>query len=113
MHIYELLKELVVLYWLDGVIVISIVGGIFLLIKNDKQDIAYRCIYDLVVRAEHALGSGTGELKYTYVVSEIYTKLPISIRFFFSKKDIDSFIELAVESLKQYLMEEIDDKPNE
>ena len=108
MHIYELIKTLILTYGLDLLFIAALAAGIYYLIKNGKKDIAYSCIYDLVIRAENALGEGTGELKYTYVVSEIYTKLPMSIRFFFTKKDIDTYIELAVEKMKAYLETELE-----
>lgn len=64
-------------------------------------------ILGLVVRAEKALGSGTGELKYALVITWVYEKLPSIIRVLFTRKEIDLMIEDGVKTLKRYLENEI------
>ena len=69
MHIINLLKVFFLAYWLDVVIVVAFIGIMALLIKKGKQDVVKKIVYNLVVKAEATLGSGTGDLKYNMVVA--------------------------------------------
>jgi hypothetical protein len=73
------------------------------LVKIGKTDTVKKIVLSLVVQAEKALGSGTGELKYAFVVDALYSKLPAVIRLLYSKKEINQFIEDAVQELKKTL----------
>lgn len=84
------------------VVVITIIG-LLVLYKLGKKDIVKKIILALVVKAEKTLGSGTGELKYAMVIDAIYNKLPFIIRFLFTKKELDTFIEEAVSKMKELL----------
>lgn len=84
------------------VVVITIIG-LLVLYKLGKKDIVKKIILALVVKAEKTLGSGTGELKYAMVIDAIYNKLPFIIRFLFTKKELDTFIEEAVIKMKELL----------
>lgn len=89
--------------WLDYTIWIALIMGILYLYKIGKKDLVSKIILSLVVQAEKVLGSGTGELKYAYVIEKIYAVLPVSIRGLFSKKEIDNMIEGSVKKLKNML----------
>ena len=84
------------------VVVIAIVG-LMVLYKLGKKDTVKKIILALVVQAEKTLGSGTGELKYAMVIDAIYNKLPFILRFLFTKKEMDTFIEEAVVKMKEVL----------
>lgn len=66
-----------------------------------------KIIYSLVIQAEKALGSGTGEFKYALVTGWVYERLPLMLRAIVSEKEIDEMIEWAVEQMKRSL----DDSP--
>lgn len=84
------------------VVVIAIIG-LMVLYKLGKKDTVKKIVLALVVQAEKTLGSGTGELKYAMVIDAIYNKLPFILRFLFTKKELDTFIEEAVSKMKELL----------
>lgn len=89
---------------LGHIFLICVVVGILLfLYKSGKKDIVRQVVLGLVVKAEKALGSGTGELKYAWVVDELYRKMPALMQLLFTDKDIDNFIKEGVDKLKVYL----------
>lgn len=84
------------------VVVIAIIG-LLVLYKLGKKDTVKKIVLAMVVQAEKTLGSGTGELKYALVIDAIYNKLPFILRFSFTKKELDTFIEEAVSKMKELL----------
>jgi hypothetical protein len=60
----------------------------------------------LVIDAESKYGSGTGEIKYEYVIGKLYPLLPAGLKLFVSQKFIDKLIEGAVTYMKEHLGEE-------
>lgn len=85
------------------IVTILFVVGMLLLYKNNKKDIVRKILLSLVVQAEKALGSGTGELKYAWVVDNFYNRMPGIIKLLFTKKEIDTMIEQSVQKLKEVL----------
>lgn len=85
------------------IVVIIAIIGLLVLYKLGKKDTVKKIVLALVVQAEKTLGSGTGELKYAMVIDAIYNKLPFILRFLFTKKEIDMFIEEAVIKMKEVL----------
>jgi len=83
-------------------IILAIVILLFLY-KRGNIDLVRKIILSLVVKAEKALGSGTGELKYAMVVENIYHRLPIVLSILITKKELDCMIENAVDYMKEYL----------
>lgn len=83
--------------------ILVIIVGLTLLYKAGKKDLVKNIVLALVVQAEKGLGSGTGELKYAMVINNLYDKLPFILRFLYSKKEIDAFIEQSVQKLKEIL----------
>lgn len=71
--------------------------------KNGKKDFVKQVVLSLVVQAEKALGSGTGELKYAMVIEQLYIVLPLIVRLLITKKELDQMIENSVDYLKKYL----------
>lgn len=99
MHIINFLVTLFMAYWLDIVIVVAFVGLLVLLYRRGKKDLVKKIILQLVVKAEAALGSKTGELKF----NEVYVQLPLIIRLFYTKQELQDFIKEAVKWLETYL----------
>lgn len=81
-------------------IIITVVFSLVYLYRIGKRDTVKKIILALVIQAEQALGSGTGELKYAMVVERAYDVLPTLIRFLITKKELDNLIEEAVQYMK-------------
>lgn len=88
------------------------VGAAYLLVlfKNGKKKEIYSIVKALVDEAEVKFGSGTGALKYEYVVGKVYSVLPGYIKLFISDKLLDFWIETAVDELQEYLESKIEKK---
>lgn len=87
----------------DIIVIVVIIAGLIILYKKNRKDLVKKIILSLVVQAEKHLGSGTGELKYAYVIEKFYKYLPSVVRLLYSKKEIDTMIEEAVSKLKEML----------
>lgn len=90
------------------VVVLLFVIGLLFIYKRGKKDFVRKVVLSLVVQAEKALGSGTGELKYAMVVENVYKVLPYILRLLISKKELDNMIESSVQYLKEYLKKDKD-----
>lgn len=89
------------------VVLLFIIGLLFIYRKN-KKEFVRQVVLSLVVQAEKALGSGTGELKYAMVVENVYKVLPYILTLLISKKELDNMIESSVQYLKEYLKKDKD-----
>lgn len=96
------------LNWGSIITIIFVVVGLLYLYKNGKKEFVRQAVLSLVVQAEKALGSGTGELKYAMVVENIYKMLPGILTLLISKKELDNIIEDSVQHLKDYLEKDKD-----
>ena len=83
-------------------VIVFVVGCVFLVRKGYEGKVKEMLFY-LVCKAEELYGSGTGELKYSAVVTWVYEKLPPIMRLLFTTKQIDQYIEAAVLQMKEYL----------
>lgn len=83
-------------------VIVFVVGCVFLVRKGYESKVKEMLFY-LVCKAEELYGSGTGELKYSAVVTWIYEKLPPIVKLLFTTKQIDQYIEAAVLQMKEYL----------
>lgn len=63
----------------------------------------YDLAYELVKAAEIIFGSGTGPIKYAFVIDNFYGNLPRLIRLVLTKKEASILIENAVIALKKSL----------
>ena len=84
-------------------VVLFIVIGLLFLYKRGKKEFVRQAVLSLVVQAEKALGSGTGDLKYVMVVENVYKILPPILKLLISQNELDNMIEDAVQYLKEYL----------
>jgi len=80
-----------------------VLGVSLIMYKRGNQNTLKRMVLTLVIEAEKQLGDGTGELKYQQVVANLYYRMPIILRWLFTQKQIDGYIEDAVQYLKMYL----------
>lgn len=83
-------------------VIVFVVVCVFLLRKGYESKVKEMLFY-LVCKAEELYGSGTGELKYSAVVTWIYEQLPPIMKLLFTTKQIDQYIEAAVLQMKEYL----------
>ena len=90
-------------YWVDAIIILVAVVLLIVAYKAGHRNTVKKIILSLVVQAEKALGSGTGELKYAMVIEAVYNKLPTVMRFLFTPEEIDNMIEEGVDKLKEIL----------
>lgn len=95
--------EFIKLNLVSILVVLLIVIGLLFMYKRGKKDFVRQVVLSLVVQAEKALGSGTGELKYAMVVENVYKVLPLILTILISKKELDNLIENSVQYLKNYL----------
>ena len=89
-------------------VVLLFVIGLLFIYKRGKKEFVRQVVLSLVVQAEKALGSGTGELKYAMVVEELYKALPYILTILISKKELDNLIESSAQYLKEYLKKDKD-----
>lgn len=94
-------------HWVSIVIVIAAIVILAILYKMGHTEIVKKIVLSLVVQAEKALGSGTGELKYAMVIKVIYNELPKIITLLYTPKELDKMIEDGVTKLKEMLAEGI------
>lgn len=89
------------------IILISLLvaAAIYLVVlyKKGKSKEIYSIVKSLVDEAEIKFGSGTGSLKYEFVVGKLYAVLPGYIKLFVSDRLLDVWIEKAVDELQEYL----------
>ncbi len=88
---------------LNILIITTVLFSLVYLYSIGKRDTVKKIILSLVIQAEKALGSGTGDLKYAMVVDRAYSVLPTLIRFLITKKELDNLIEEAVQYMKMQL----------
>lgn len=94
-------------HWVSIAIVIAAIVILAILYKMGHTEIVKKIVLSLVVQAEKALGSGTGELKYAMVIKAIYNELPKIITLLYTPKELDKMIEDGVSKLKEMLAEGI------
>ena len=83
---------------------------LIVLFKRGKTKEIYSIVKALVDEAEIKFGSGTGALKYQYVVGKLYSVLPGYVKLFISDKLLDTWIEIAVNELQEHLEEKIEEE---
>lgn len=90
---------------------LALLGGcaayLTVLFKNGKKKEIYKIVKSLVDEAEVKFGSGTGKLKYDFVVGKIHAILPTYVKIFISDQLLDLWIETAVNELQEILNKKI------
>ena len=99
MMILEFLES----YGLDILIMAVAIVSVLYLYYNGKKDYLRKVVLNLVREAEDLLGRKTGELKYAYVVNEVYRRLPKILTVFITKEFLNNLIEDGVYKLKDYI----------
>lgn len=86
---------------------LALLGGcaayLTVLFKNGKKKQIFKIVKSLVDEAEFRFGSGTGKLKYDFVVGRLHSVLPGYVKLFISDELLDVWIETAVDELQEIL----------
>lgn len=99
----ELFFSWLALNWASVSLGMVFVVACLIALKNGyKQNVALACLF-LVTKAEEKFGSGTGDIKYSFVEEHLYKMLPQIVTFFFTANEIDDIIEKAVDDLQKFL----------
>ena len=85
----------------DSILAALIVIGVAIIgvIKQEKN-IVFKMLFSLVTEAEKQYGGGTGELKLSSVVAQIYEKLP-SLSRFIPVKTLEKWVNEGLEDAKK------------
>lgn len=85
----------------DSLLVIAVFVGliIFFAVKGKKK-IVYKMLYALVTEAEKIYGSGTGSVKFAYVVEKVYSYMPAILKVFITYNALCDMIEKALAEAK-------------
>lgn len=88
------------------VVLLAIVAVFVFLAVRGKKKIIFKMLYALVNEAEKQFGSGTGKLKFAYVVEKIYSLLPSFFKIFITYKTLEKWIEKVLAEAKEYWAEQ-------
>ena len=82
------------------------VKELVILCKKSKKKQVLQEINYLVAEAEKELGSKTGKYKKSKVIGALYDKFPLVLTIFFTRKEIEDFIDYYAAKLKIFLENE-------
>jgi hypothetical protein len=89
-----------------NVVAIGAFTGVLLaLLYNGQIDIVRQILLSLVIEAEKIYGSGTGKMKYNYVLGKTYSMIPGIVKLFVTQQKLDEMLEAAVDRLQVFLVE--------
>ena len=98
--------DFLVNHWAYIVIALLFMAIIVVLALRGKKQIIYKMLYALIDEAERQFGSGTGKLKFSYVLEKIYGALPSIVRAFITYSMLEKWIENALAEMKEYWKEQ-------
>lgn len=96
----------IVTYWDSILVVLAFIALIVFLALRGKKDIIHKMLYALCDEAEKLYGSGTGKLKFAYVMEKAYSMMPAIIKVFITYDTFEWWIEEALMKLKADLKED-------
>ena len=88
---------------LNILLIVVFLGFLTWLWYKGKKDTVAKIILSLIIQAEKEFGSGTGQLKYNYVLGEAYKLLPSLLKIFLTEKKLNTLIDDGVLKLKELL----------
>ena len=86
--------------WDSLLVILIFVGLIIFFAVKGKKKIVYKLLYALVTEAEKICGSGTGSVKFAYVVEKVYSYMPAILKIFITYEALRDMIERALEEAK-------------
>jgi ABC-type transport system involved in cytochrome c biogenesis permease component len=81
------------------------VGVLLVLIYMGQIEVVKKILLSLVIEAEQIYGSGTGKMKYNYVLGKAYSMIPGIVKLFVTEKMLSEILEAAVVQLQAFLSE--------
>ena len=81
------------------------VGVLQVLLYMGQIGVVKKILLSLVIEAEQIYGSGTGKMKYNYVLGKAYSMIPSVVKLFVTEKTLDEMLEAAVVQLQVFLSE--------
>ena len=86
--------------WDSLLVILVFIGLIIFFAVKGKKKIVYKMLYALVTEAEKIYGSGTGSVKFAYVVEKVYSYMPAILKIFITSEALRDMIERALEEAK-------------
>lgn len=100
------MKEFIITNWASLLVLLIFIITIIILLLRGKKDIAAKIIYSLVTEAEKIYGSGTGSVKFAYVVEKAYSYMPAILKLFITYEGLKKLIEKVLAEAKVKWAEE-------
>ena len=94
------MKEFLMSNWASLLVILAFVAVLIYLAVRGKKDIVAKILYALVTEAEKTYGSGTGSVKFAYVVEKAYSYLPAILKVFITYERLKQMIEDALAAAK-------------
>lgn len=86
--------------WDSLLVILVFIGLIIFFAVKGKKKIVYKMLYALVTEAEKIYGSGTGSVKFAYVVEKVYSYMPAILKIFITYDALKDMIEKALAEAK-------------
>lgn len=80
-------------------------GVLLVLTYMGQVEVVKKILLSLVIEAEQIYGSGTGKMKYNYVLGKTYSMLPSVVKLFVTEQTISEMLEVSVDYLQELLGE--------
>ncbi|MBC2724518.1 MAG: hypothetical protein HGJ97_17970 [Desulfosporosinus sp.] len=81
------------------------IGVLLVLLYHGQIEVVKKILLSLVIEAEQIYGSGTGKMKYNYVLGKAYSMIPGIVKLFVTEKMLSEILEGAVDRLQVFLEE--------
>ncbi|BES65835.1 hypothetical protein SANA_22740 [Gottschalkiaceae bacterium SANA] len=89
-----------------NVVAVGVFIGVLLVLTYMGQvEVVKKILLSLVIEAEQIYGSGTGKMKYNYVLGKAYSMIPSVMKLFVTEQTISKMLETAVDQLQIFLSE--------
>ena len=92
--------DFLALNWDSILVILVFIGLIIFFAVKGKKKIVCQMLYALVTEAEKIYGSGTGSVKFAYVVEKVYSYMPAILKIFITYDALRDMIERALEEAK-------------
>jgi hypothetical protein len=82
-------------------------GVLLVLTYMGQVEVVKKILLSLVIEAEQIYGSGTGKMKYNYVLGKAYSMIPGIVKLFVTEKMLSEILEAAVDQLQVFLFDAV------
>lgn len=88
-----------------SVLAVLVAGGVVYLLRAKLSARAKEILLGLVAEAERRFGAGTGEIKLSSVLGELYARMPALLQLLFPTETLDEWVEAALAKFKEMIGE--------